>query len=75
MSTVRKVKEQALKLSVQERLALAANLLDSLPPILADKDGGVAEALRRDAEMQADPSQRISLHELSKIIRNRRRRR
>ena len=73
MSTIRKVNEQALKLNEQERAALAANLLDSLPPILADDDDGVAEALRRDAEIQADPSQSMSLEDLNQIIKNRRR--
>jgi len=73
MSTILKVKELALKLNEQERAALAANLLHSLPPILADDDDGVAEALRRDAEIQADPSQRMSLEDLNQIIKNRER--
>ena len=73
MSTIRKVNEQALKLNEQDRAALAANLLHSLPPILADADDGVAEALRRDAEIQADPSQSMSLEDLNQIIKNRRR--
>lgn len=74
MSTIRKVKEQALKLNEYERAALAANLLHSLPPILADDDYGVAEALRRDAEIQADPSQSMSLEDLNKTIKIRRHR-
>ena len=73
MSTILKVKELALKLNEQERAALAANLLHSLPPSLADDDVGVAEALRRDAEIQADPSQSMSLEDLNQIIKNRRR--
>ena len=72
MSTIRKVKEQALKLNEQERATLAANLLDSLPPILADDDFGVAEALRRDAEMQTNPSQSMSLEDLNRIIKHHR---
>ena len=72
MSTIRKVKEQALKLNEQERAVLAANLLHSLPPILADDDFGVAEALRRDTEMQADPSQSMSLEDLNTIIKHHR---
>jgi len=71
MSTIRKVKEQALKLNEQERAALAANLLNSLPPILADDDYGFAEALRRDAEMQADSSESMSLEDLNEIVKNR----
>jgi hypothetical protein len=50
---------------------LAANLLDSLPPILADEDGGIAEALRRDAELDADPSLSVSFEELDARVRNR----
>ena len=73
MSTILKLKELALKLNEEERAALAANLLHSLPPILADDDDGVAEALRRDAEIQADPSQSMSLEDLNQIIKNRRR--
>jgi len=48
---------------------IAANPLDSLPGILSDEDEGVAEALRRDAEMEADPAQTISLAELDSQIR------
>ena len=37
-----------------------------------DQDDGVAEALRRDVEMEADPSQCISLAQLDSHIRSRR---
>ena len=50
---------------------LIANLLHSLPPILDDEDEGIAEALRRDAEMDADPSLAISFEELDARFRNR----
>jgi len=73
MSTIRKVKEQALKLNEPERAALAANLLNSLPPILADDDYGVAEALRRDTEIEADSLHSMSLEDLNKTIKSRRR--
>jgi hypothetical protein len=54
------------------RATLAANLLESLPGILSDEDEGVAEALRRDAEMVADPNQAISLEQLDSHIQGRR---
>jgi putative addiction module component (TIGR02574 family) len=72
MSTIFEVEKLALDLSKQERAALAANLLDSLPPILSDEDEGVAEALRRDAEIEANSSEAISLTELDSRVKDRR---
>ncbi len=72
MSTVVEVEKLALNLSERERAALAANLLESLPGILSEEDEGVAEALRRDAEIDADPAQSISLAELDSLVRVRR---
>jgi putative addiction module component (TIGR02574 family) len=72
MSTIIEVEKLALDLSEKERATLAANLLDSLPGILSDEDEGVAEALRRDAETEADPSRAISLAELDSQIQGRR---
>jgi putative addiction module component (TIGR02574 family) len=73
MPTVIEIEKLALDLSEHERAALAANLLESLPGILSDEDEGVAEALRRDAEMEADPKQAISLGQLDSRIQGRRR--
>ena len=39
---------------------------------MSDKDEGVAEALRRDAELEANPEQAISLEQLQAQIRSRR---
>jgi putative addiction module component (TIGR02574 family) len=39
---------------------------------LSDEDEGVAEALRRDAEIESDPSQAISLADLDSQIQGRR---
>jgi hypothetical protein len=72
MSTILEVKRLALDLPEKERAALAANLLESLPGVLSDEDEGVAEALRRDAEIEADSSQVISLPQLDSDIQNRR---
>ena len=72
MSTIVEVEKLALDLPERERAALAANLLDSLPGILSDEDEGVAEALRRDAEIEADSAKAISLAELDSHIQGRR---
>ena len=60
------VQKLAFDLSERERAALAANLLRSLPPVLKDEDEGVAEALRRDAELTSGAAKAISLEELDK---------
>ncbi|HAF15856.1 MAG TPA: addiction module protein [Blastocatellia bacterium] len=70
MSTILEIEKLALDLTEQERAALAANLLNSLPRILSDEDEGVAEALRRDAEIEADPAQTISLAQLDSHIQS-----
>lgn len=72
MSTIFEVEKLALDLTEQERATLAANLLNSLPGILSDEDEGIADALRRDAEIETDPAQAISLAELDSQIRGRR---
>ena len=72
MASIIEIEKLALKLSEQERATLAANLLDSLPGVLSDEDESVAEALRRDAEIDADPNQAMSLAQLDSKIQNRR---
>ncbi len=56
MTRLQELEQQAGQLSEVERAALVTRLLASLPPVLADADGGVAEATRRDAELDANPS-------------------
>jgi putative addiction module component (TIGR02574 family) len=73
MPTVAEVEKLAFDLNESERAQLASRLLQSLPPVLHDEDEGMAEALRRDAEMDADPSIGITREELNKKIRERRR--
>lgn len=63
----------ALELSEPDRAKLAADLLDSLPGILSDDDEGIAEALRRDAEMDASPDVGMSLELLESQIQAKRR--
>ena len=55
-------------LSAEER----AELLNSRPGVLSDEDEGVAEALRRDAEIEADSPKAISLADLDSQIQSRR---
>ena len=73
MATIVEVKKLALDLSEKERAVLAANLLESLPGILSDEDEGIAEALRRDAEIEADLVNAISLADLDSHVQRRRR--
>lgn len=62
------IEAQAMKLTVSERASLASRLLCSLSPKLDDDNEGDDEALRRDAEMDADPSMCITLDELKRAI-------
>lgn len=72
MATVIEVEKLALDLPERERARLAANLLQSLPGVLSDEDEGIAEALRRDSDLEANPDQVISLAQLDSQIQNRR---
>ena len=72
MATIIEIEKLALDLPERDRATLIANLLDSLPSILSDEDEGIAEALRRDAELEADPGQAISAGDFDAYIRNRR---
>jgi putative addiction module component (TIGR02574 family) len=71
--TITEVEKLALDLPENQRAVLAAHLLGSLPPVLHDEDEGVAEALRRDAELDADASSVISLEDLDEQVGRRRR--
>ncbi|HVQ37859.1 MAG TPA: addiction module protein [Pyrinomonadaceae bacterium] len=73
MATILEIEKLALNLPEQERATLAASLLDSLPGVLSDEDEGVAEALRRDAEMDKNPDQAITLAQLDSQIQTRQR--
>jgi putative addiction module component (TIGR02574 family) len=71
MATVIEIEKLALDLPEHDRAKLAANLLESLPPILSDEDEGIAEALRRDAALESDPDQAISFAQLDSQVRKR----
>ena len=70
MATIIEVEKLALNLPEQERAKLAAHLLDSLPGVLSDEDEGIAEALRRDEEIDAHSSQTITLEQLDSQVQN-----
>ncbi|MBM0108715.1 addiction module protein [Steroidobacter sp. S1-65] len=62
-----------MQLPERQRAQLIANLLASLPSVLIDQDEGVAEALRRDADLNNGSQRAMSLEELDAAIHNRRR--
>jgi len=68
MTRLQALTHEALGLTDAERAALAADLLQTLPAVLSDADEGVAEALRRDAELAADPSAGIEWAALKKEL-------
>ncbi len=74
VATITEVEKLALDLPENQRAVLAAHLLGSLPSVLHDEDEGIAEALRRDAELDANPSLGISLEQLDQQIGRRDRR-
>lgn len=60
MTLLQEVANKAGLLPESERAALVTQLLATLPPVLAEADDGVAEALRRDAELDSDSSAGMS---------------
>ena len=62
------IQSQAMELTESERARLASDLLSSLRPILDDEDEGDAEALRRDAEMDEDPSASLTFEEFKRAV-------
>ena len=72
MATITEVEKLAFDLPDSDRAVLAAHLLRSLTSVLADDDEGIAEALRRDAEFDANPDLGITLEQLDRQIKDRR---
>ena len=72
MASVHEVEKLALDLAEKERAILAAQLLKSLPPVLDDADEGMAEALQRDKDLDANPNVGISVEQLEQDVRRRR---
>lgn len=73
MATIAEVEKLAFDLPDSDRAVLAAHLLRSLPSVLQDEDEGIAEALRRDADLEANPAAGITLEQLDQRIKERRR--
>lgn len=73
MATIAEVEKLAYDLPDSDRAVLASHLLRSLPSVLHDEDGGIAEALRRDAEFDANPEAGITLDQLDQRIRDHKR--
>jgi putative addiction module component (TIGR02574 family) len=72
MTSFAEVEKLAFDLPDSDRAVLASHLLQSLPPVLDDEDEGIAEALRRDSELDTNPGLSITLDQLDQQIRNRR---
>jgi putative addiction module component (TIGR02574 family) len=72
VATIAEIEKLASDLPDSDRAVLASHLLRSLPPALDDEDEGIAEALRRDAELEAKPDLGITLDQLDQRIRERR---
>jgi hypothetical protein len=70
--TIGEVEKLALDLPGNQRAILAAHLLKSLPTFLYDEDEGIAEAIRRNQELDANPSSGISLQQLDSEVKRRR---
>ena len=64
MTTIAEIEAEAMRLTESERAILATRLLGSLPAVLFEEDLGVAEAMRRDEELDRDPSAGMTLEEL-----------
>ena len=72
MTTLTDVEKLAFKLPEQQRATLALHILDSLPALFTDSDDGIAEASRRDAEMDEYPGIGISMNKFDRLIAQRR---
>lgn len=70
--SVEQITAEALLLPEKERAGLASRLLQSLSPVAFEDDDGLAEAQRRDAELDIDPAQAMTLRDLDSSIRQRR---
>ena len=62
------IQRRALELPEGDRASLAAELLVSLPAVLSDNDGGIAEARRRSQELNEDPSVACTWDEIKRSL-------
>lgn len=68
VTVIQELGQKAGQLPEFQRAALASKLLATLPPVLHDADDGVAEALRRDADLEADPAAGMSAAEFRTAV-------
>jgi putative addiction module component (TIGR02574 family) len=68
MQTLNQIEGSAMNLPDQQRAKLALHLLESLPAVLQEDDEGLAEAMRRDAELEADPSSGMTMEQFKKAV-------
>lgn len=68
MSLIQDIEPRIFSLPERERAELASRLLQSLKPQLVDEDDGVAEALRREASAEDDPSAWLTMDEFESGI-------
>ncbi len=68
VTTLTEIESTAMSLPDQQRAVLASHLLESLPAVLHEDDGGIAEALRRDAELHEDPYQGMTMAEFKQSL-------
>jgi putative addiction module component (TIGR02574 family) len=68
MQTPSKSELEAMKLPAAERAGLASRLLGSFSAGLSDSDDGVAEAIRRNAELERDPATGLTLEQLRRDL-------
>ena len=61
--SIEELERQALLLPEDQRAGLASKILNSLPAVLAEEDEGIAEAFRRDAQMDTDPTASMTMEE------------
>jgi putative addiction module component (TIGR02574 family) len=69
MQTLADIEREAMKLPDRDRACLASRLLESLPAVLSDDDDGLAEAIRRSAEMDKDPGAAMTLEEVRQAVK------
>ncbi len=66
--SLEELEKELLLLSDDQRAGVASRLLDSLPSVVSDEDDGIAEAKRRDAEMDRDPDASMSFDEFRSAL-------
>ena len=71
VATITELEKLALDLPEDQRAILAAQLLGSLPSVLHDEDEGIAEAFRRDADLDAGRVSGMSIEQLDQQIERR----